>query len=299
MTTPGKSLFGKVSNREPEYLEGSAGDDDIWPGGGWDIVDGGAGEDTVWVVGPRRGFDLIFEPDIVYLDVVSGASAYANRVQLKNVEWIQFSDERVSLSQGRDFWAQAGDERFEGGVGVDTLTWPGGRADYEIRKSGAWHFVRDREGDGGLDRVTAIERLHFRDERLALDVDGAAGTVARIITTVFGVRDFEASQSKRYMGIGLDYLERLKFSPEALADLAVQARLGAEYRDPATVVDLLFSNLFDRSPSMNEAQPYVSGLQSGAYSVGSLALMASQTPLAADRIDLVGLAETGIGFVLP
>ena len=52
------TIYGKYSSGFSETIAGSSGDDTIYPGGGWDVVDGGDGFDTVIIVGRSSQFKL-------------------------------------------------------------------------------------------------------------------------------------------------------------------------------------------------------------------------------------------------
>lgn len=90
-------ILGKMHNQTKEILVGTADNDTIYPGGGWDIVDGGDGIDTVVIIGRSTEFKIIFDSGVTYIDALSGASAMTERAQLSNVEQVQFLDKTVSL----------------------------------------------------------------------------------------------------------------------------------------------------------------------------------------------------------
>ena len=82
------SILGKLHNQTREVLVGTADDDTIYPGGGWDIVEGGKGVDTVVIIGRSSQFKLVLENGVTYIDALSGASAMTARAQLVNVEFV-------------------------------------------------------------------------------------------------------------------------------------------------------------------------------------------------------------------
>ena len=70
-------ILGQLHNQNREILTGTAKDDTIYPGGGWDVVDGGDGFDTVVIVGSSTQFKIVFDSGVTYIDALSGASAAA------------------------------------------------------------------------------------------------------------------------------------------------------------------------------------------------------------------------------
>jgi hypothetical protein len=207
----------------------------------------------------------------------------------EEVDWFDGSEGDDSL-QGF-----GGDDVLHGDGGTDTAYYRGERGDYQLsRADGGWS-IADRNGRDGTDRLESIERLRFSDEALALDVDGDAGTVARLIATLFGPSHVERTD---LMGIGLGLLDG-GLSDTALASVAaasgVFADLAGSHAD-ADFVRQVYRNVTGVEPDAAALQHYTGLLASGAETQASLALWASQTDLVAQRIDLVGLAASGIAY---
>jgi Ca2+-binding RTX toxin-like protein len=157
------NIYGSPNNTTFELIKGSNLDDLIFPLGGWDYVDGGDGIDTVVILGLSSQFKLVQENSITYIDAISAASKYANRVQLVNVEKVQFSDKVVSLETPRLMIAQAGDDEYQGGAGLDWLTYPGQRKNYDIQAIGSAWRVSDPLGQTGTDILRSMDRVRFSD----------------------------------------------------------------------------------------------------------------------------------------
>jgi hypothetical protein len=116
---------------------------------------------------------------------------------------------------------------------VDLAVFAGSHSAHAVARDGDVWRVSD--GSGGETRLHAVERLQFDDGKLALDLDGNAGTVARVLGAVFGAT---AVVNAAYVGIGLQ-LADAGTSPQALVQLALDARLGP-VASAGEVVDLLF-----------------------------------------------------------
>ena len=208
----------------------------------------------------------------------------------EEVDWFDGSEGDDSL-QGF-----GGDDVLKGDGGMDTAHYRGERAAYQLtRADGGWHVADDDGGRDGTDRLEGIERLRFSDGGVALDLDGHAGTVARLVATLFGPSHLERTD---LTGIGLALLDD-GMSDAALADLAVAssvfADLAGSHAD-ADFVRLVYRNVTGQEPDAAALQQYTGLLASGAETQGSLALWASQTDLLAQRIDLVGLAASGLAY---
>ncbi len=84
------------------------------------------------------------------------------------------SADKLSGQGGNDrLTGGAGDDVIDGGAGVDTAVYAGRHDAYAIAPAGAGAWtVQDKTGNEGTDRLTGVERLHFADVDVALDVDG-------------------------------------------------------------------------------------------------------------------------------
>lgn len=190
-------------------------------------------------------------------------------------------DDRLSGSGGND--------QLLGGSGVDTAIYAGLRSRYTLSGTGADRNVVDLQSGGdGSDSLSSIERLQFSDVRLALDLDGRAGQVAKLLGAVFGTA---AVANRAYVGIGLAQLDGGS-SYEALAALAMSV---TGKSTPADVVALLWGNVVGSAPSAQQAQPYIDMLN-GGMSIGQLTVLAADTSINTSNINLTGLATSGLEY---
>jgi Ca2+-binding RTX toxin-like protein len=282
-------ILGKLYNQTREVLVGTADDDTFYPGGGWDVVEGGLGIDTVVVIGRSSQFKLVFENGVTYIDALSGASAMTERTELINVELVQFLDKTVNLVANDTFKGQPGTDLIDGGLGTDTVVYSGPLEQYTVNKSGNRYIVSEPTGSDDTDYLTSIERLKFKDKSLAIDIDGNAGTTAKILGAVFG----KASLSnKNYVGIGLSFLDS-GWTYDNLAGAALEAA-GAKTNDQ--IVSLLWTNVIGTKPTAADKQPFITLLENG-MTAGALAHLAADSSFNTTNINLVGLAQTGIEYI--
>ena len=282
-------ILGKLYNQTREVLVGTAADDTFYPGGGWDVVEGGLGIDTVVVIGRSSQFKIVIENDVAYIDALSGASASTERTELKNVELVQFLDKTINLVANDTFKGQPGTDLIDGVLGTDTVVYSGPLKQYTVNKSGNRYIVSEPTGSDDTDYLTNIERLKFSDKSIAIDLDGNAGTTAKILGAVFGK---ESVSNKSYVGIGLSFLDA-GWTYDNLAGLALDAA-GAKTNDQ--IVSLLWTNVIGSKPTAADKQPFIALLENGMSS-GALAHLAADTSLNATNINLVGLAQTGIEYI--
>lgn len=184
-----------------------------------------------------------------------------------------------------------GDDILDGGDGIDLATLAGVRSAYTLQhRAGDWLLV-NAAGSEGRDLLYGIERLVFADGKLALDVAGHAGTVAKVLGATFGAA---ALANAAYVGIGLGLLDGGQ-SYEQVLQLALDVQLGTD-ADHGALVQLLYTNLAGVAPSAAVLASYTDMLDSGSLTPAGLALLAAEHEQNLININLVGLMDTGIAF---
>ena len=263
------------------------------------VVDGGGGSDTFFADASSSGF-TISTMDAGGVTTISGASG--TTIKLSNVEKIAFKDGKYYLlqtqanSEPANINGSAGNDLLngnainniiDGGAGIDTLQLSGlSKGAATLAHVGINWTLSSMST--GTDTLTNVERIQFQDTKLALDLDGHAGQVAKLLGAVFGA---SAVANKAYVGIGLSYLDS-GMSYDALAALAVGV---TGKSSPADVVNLLWSNVVGAAPTAAQAKPFIDMLNSG-ISIGALTTMAADTAINQGNINLVGLSQTGLEF---
>ena len=287
-------INGKT-DKGAETIVGSDLNDYIRPLGGSDFIDGKKGTDTVFVFWPASKFNIVTLQGTTYLDAVSGASR-SDKLVLRNVEAIEFSDKVVSLEIADVYVNTASKDNFDGGPGMDTVVYSGNSTDYILKPDGTGIEVSSVNFSEGSDWLLNVERLQFKDKGLAFDLDKNAGIAAKTLGLVFGS---DAVALPNYVGICLDLLERQNYTQNSLMQAALSVRLGADSSDPGKVVDFLFMQLTKGLPSPQDKATFVNLIVNQTYSIESLAVTAADLSLNPISTALVGLATTGLPYVLP
>ena len=177
---------------------------------------------------------------------------------------------------------------LNGGAGLNTVVMGDDKLKTQILKVGSSWTVT---GPTSSATLTDVQRVKLSDTSVALDVDGNAGTTAKVLGAIFG-KDYV--KNKAFMGIGLDLLDK-GTSFETLAGLAL-GLAGAKSNDE--VVTKLWTNIIGSAPSNADKAPFVKMLENG-MTAGALAQLAAENSINKSNIDLVGLAKTGIEFTQP
>lgn len=179
---------------------------------------------------------------------------------------------------------------YDGLAGIDTAVLAQPRATYTLTKSAAGFVVTSNDGRSSHELVN-VERLQFADGKLALDVSGNAGEVAKILGAVFGPAQVG---NATYAGIGLSLADG-GMSYEALMQLALDAQLGAGASNTA-VVQLLYTNVVGVAPPPADLANFTALLDKHTYTPATLGILAAETDLNLAHIGLVGLLQTGMVY---
>jgi hypothetical protein len=269
------------------------------------ILDDG-GIDVLDISGSRVSGNVDLRPGKVSsVGMNAEGMAHFGNLSIAPGTWIEnlvatpFDDYIVANDLGNVIWSMGGNDIILGHGGHDTVILPGRSTDWRIQRAAdgqTWN-AEAKDGEAGSVELLSIERLHFADAGVALDMqpNGNPARVAKILGAVFGP---ESVKNLQFAAIGLSYLEGLNYSYEQLMKLAIDVRLGSQANDPASVVNLLYGNVVGQMPSPTQAKPYVDMLTQGKTSTAGLGVLAAETGLNQDKIGLVGLFDNGFHFAL-
>jgi len=231
----------------------------------------------------------------VGLQVISVARVDSGSTQADTLLGTGAADALLGHAGNDRLHGGAGDDLIDGGAGIDTASLAGARAAYALVRTDYGWTLGGGAAAEGLDRLQAVERLAFADAGVALDLDGSAGMVSEIIRALFGPA-FLADAG--IVGIGLQ-LADAGTSYAALVDLAIATpafRGLAGGSSHSTFVTHIYRNVVGVTPDAAALKQFTSLLDSGSFTQASLALLACQHELNVHSAELVGLAETGIGY---
>ena len=199
---------------------------------------------------------------------------------------------RITGTAGDDLLNVAWGDQVDGGDGIDTIQLAGWRFQLPISQPDAANVRTVWTSGPHKLMLSAVERLHFTDMKVALDIDANAGVVAKTIGAVLGAA---AVANPRYARIGLEFIDQIGATGEGLMEMALNAVLGPDASD-GQVVDLLYTNVAGYAPAPAAHDYYVDLLESGAYSRAALGLYAAEHGLNLVNIDLVGLSIWGLVY---
>jgi len=268
------------------------------------IIDDG-GTDTIDASALPVGASIDLTPGrLANVGLSSAGFAGVENLAITSTSWIEnvigsaYDDVLTGNSLDNRIQGGDGNDILDGGAGRDTAVFSGRRAEYDVSGALGEHFVKALDGVSGFDTLLAVERLKFADMSVALDLDGNAGAVAQIIRALFGPAYLA---NKNFVGIGLSLIDS-GVTYADLVELAVSTDVFeslAGGRSNTAFVNHVYKNVVGVAPSAADLAQFVSMLDSGAHTQESLALLACQIEVNTGSVDLVGLADTGIEFVLP
>jgi hypothetical protein len=242
--------------------------------------------DLVSLTSIKKSSDSVDYEWAVLLHQGNYISTFLNEIRGSNA-----NDQLSSINGLHVFRGLAGNDSINGTLDyVDTAAYFGARSDFNLKiVNGLPTEVADKFGNEGVDSLINIERLAFSNLSMSFDINGNAGTTAKILGAVFGKNSLT---NKQYVGIGLSLLDA-GMSPSTLASLAVDA---ANLTANDQIVSTLWMNVFGTTATNADKAPYVKLLDDG-MSAGTLAWLAADTTFNKVNINLVGLAQTGIEYI--
>ena len=138
-----------------------------------------------------------------------------------------------------------------------------------------------------------IERLIFSNKNIALDLDGNAGLAVKAVGAFWGA---ESVKNPEVVG---KYLKRLdeNISFEALLEEVVQEVFEGS-KTGAQMVDHFYDAVVGGTAPEDISSHYGALVDSGQLSAVGLASLVSNHEINVAGIDLIGLADTGIEYII-
>ena len=205
--------------------------------------------------------------------------------------------ELIDGGTGKDvLMGLGGDDTLNGNENTDSAQYSNSFDEYDKQKNpdGTWTITHQNNGLDGTDTLKNIERIVFSDTALALDLNENAGITAKTLGAVFGK---ESVANKTFVGIGLNLLDD-GMNTEELMQFAINSALGENATKHNAVVDLLYENVVGIVPSPADQAHFVGLLDAGVHTIASIGILAADTTLNEENIDLLGLSQSGLEYLL-
>lgn len=151
-----------------------------------------------------------------------------------------------------------GNDLLDGGSGTDTSEYAQTKANYEIRPLNNHWIV---SGPDGNDSLFGVERLHFSDTNIALDITGTAGQAYRIYKAAF-----DRAPDTGGLGFWIDAMDEgaslTNVAAGFIASPEFQKLCGANVSD-RDFLTKLYNNVLDRNPDQGGYDFWLGALENG------------------------------------
>jgi len=200
----------------------------------------------------------------------------------------------IIANQGNDrISGLGGNDVIDGGGGVDTAVYAGARAGYTIAITPTSSVVSNPLGSDGTDVLGNVERLHFADADVALDIEGNAGQAYRLYQAVFDrVPDLPGLGywiAVRDGGAPMDLIAKNFMSSNEGIALYGAAPTNAE------AVTRFYANTLHREPDAAGFAYWMNVLDNHLASQANVLVQFSDSP--ENHAQVIGAIQNGITFV--
>lgn len=257
-------------------------------------IDGGGGADTVVLNASAASIKVEQLGSGTWLLSEANVPALA----LRGVEFIRFSDKTRTLLEtlagtgGNDqLQNRAASESVDGGAGTDTLAYSGAYADFTVARSANGFNVTDK-ASGSIDILSNVERLHFKDATVALDIGGVAGEVYRL---------YQAAFNRTPDSAGLGYWISVMDKGVSLGEVAGGFVNSAEFKTVygasptnAQIIDKLYQNILHRAGEPAGVAFWLDVLDNHKDTVANVLAGFSESP--ENQAGLVGVIGNGFAY---
>jgi hypothetical protein len=228
------------------------------------------------------------------LDIAAGAIVDAAGHAFAGLKGYTFTTAPAAAAgtDGNDYLQGPGNgASLYGGAGTDTVIYTVGDYSSFLRRVGDHIEVTNYRDFRNPDKLYDIERLVFRDESIALDIDGVGGQAYRLYQAAFNRTPDE---------VGLGYWIKAMDGGTALENVATEfiaspefARLYGPGPDDSAFLKLLYNNVLHRDPDASGEAYWLEALHNG-YSRAHVLTRFSESPENQDAT--IGLIANGFNY---
>ncbi|MDG2421786.1 MAG: hypothetical protein P8N40_08810 [Gammaproteobacteria bacterium] len=274
----------------------------IWDGAGIDTIDASFSSEsvTIFLKPGYHGFKGLTKKYEVI--TAQGQITVNFGTEIENLIGSNHSDVLTGNGLANVLTGGKGSDVIDGDSGIDTAVYAVnfnevtlanfvdyGSSGENIELKTSWNIIQGNE----TDTLKNVERLKFKDKYIAIDLDGNAGITVKLLAALLGK---ESVKNKEYVGAGLKLLDG-GMSYEALMDLGIEVLLGANPTG-STVVDLLYKNVVGEQAPQSILNEYGATIDNGSMTAAELGVAVANHELNSVNINLVGLAQTGVEYLL-
>ena len=164
----------------------------------------------------------------------------------------------------------------KGGAGIDTVNYAGNRDAYTINRGADGVTVSQKNGVGGADLLTGIERIDFDDLNMALDIDGIGGQAYRIYQAAFN-----RTPDSGGLGFWIDVMDGgLSLAEVAAGFMRTPEFIAAYGANPSNhdLVSQIYLNVLHRPAEPGGLEYWTGALDRGVVTAAQALSMISESP---------------------
>ena len=214
--------------------------------------------------------------------------------QVKDRSGTDGDDILVGFGDGGVLSPGLGNDLLVGGNGVDVASFAIASNQVSLLKSSSglsdhdWKIKTEVENN----TLISVERISFKDKKIALDLEGSAGITAKVLGAFLG----EAGVSQPdLVGIGLGLVDN-GLTYEGFLEQAIVAIFGP---DPsgADMVKHFYQSLTGQAAPEALVNQYAGLIDGGSLAPVDLAMQVAESELNIQNVGLIGLTQTGLDYI--
>jgi Tol biopolymer transport system component len=199
----------------------------------------------------------------------------------------------ITANQGRDrITGLGGDDIIDGGGGVDTAVYAGNRDAYTVAITTSGTLVTSVAAGDGKDALANVERLHFANADVALDINGHAGQAYRL---------YQAAFDRAPDLPGLGFWINARDSGVTMESIAHDFLVSDEGKSlygvnpsNAEVLTRFYANTLHRAPDPAGYAFWLDALNNNIVSQASVLAQFSDSP--ENQAQVIGAIQNGINY---
>ena len=204
------------------------------------------------------------------------------------------NDKLIGNKVDNTFTGNGGNDTIDGGLGLDVANYSGAHGAYTVTASSGTAVVKALSGNDGIDTLISVERLHFTDENIALDISGIAGQAYRL---------YQAAFDRKPDLKGLGYWINDMDHGSSLTTVAAGFMLSAEFQKlygtkptNTVLVTNFYQNVLHRTPDQSGFNYWLDQLNTNKITAAGA--LASFCESAENQALVIGSIQNGIEYLV-
>ncbi len=188
--------------------------------------------------------------------------------------------------------AVAGNQNYDGLDGIDTAVYAAASSGFTVTRTNLGFTVIDNVGNKGTDQFFNVERLHFSDKDIGLDIDGTGGQAYRLYQAAFNRVPDQGG-----LGFQMHALD-IGYSLSAIAKNFIDSpEFASTYGNLSNTqfVTQLYANVLHRAPDSGGLAFHVGHLDTGLLARQDVLAQFSESP--ENQVNVIGSIQNGFAYV--